>query len=93
MPDLPFPLTRRRLLQGAAAGVLLPACGADPPAERPTVAALRWQNALAARPLDEARLAAILPAVRLNHAFFRAVRALEIPDAVEPAVRFHAESS
>ena len=90
----PRPLTRRRLLGGAvtaplAAPLVLTGCGAGPrPGDGPTVAALAYANSLTARPLPSERLPTILPAVRMNHAFFRAVRDLEIPDLVEPAVVF-----
>lgn len=87
-------VSRRTVLRGAAAAPLaaLPACVAPEPepAGVPTLAALEHRNALAARPLDAGRLATILPAVRLNHAFFRPVRAVALPDDLEPAVRFHA---
>lgn len=85
-------VSRRTVLRGAAAAPLaaLPACGAPEPAGIPTLAALEHRNALAARPLDAGRLATILPAARLNHAFFRPVRAVALPDDLEPAVRFHA---
>lgn len=97
MPPEGFPQTgisRRWILRGAAAAPLaaLPACGAPEPGRTPTVAALEFQNALAAQPLDAGRMATILPAARLNHAFFRPVRAVALPDDVEPAVRFHADS-
>ena len=83
-------LTRRRFLGGAAtAPLVLAGCGAGPgPGEGPTVAALEYANTLADRPLPAERLPAILPAVRMNHAFFREVRELEIPDLVEPGVMF-----
>lgn len=85
-------VSRRTLLRSAAAAPLaaLPACGAPEPGGIPTVAALEHRNALASRPLDAGRLTTILPAARLNHAFFRPVRAVELPDDLEPAVRFHA---
>lgn len=85
-------VSRRRILRGAAAAPLaaLPACAAPEPDRRPTVAALERLNALGAHPVAAARLATILPAARLNHAFFRPVRAVELPDDLEPAVRFHA---
>lgn len=87
-------ISRRWILRGAAAAPLaaLPACGAPEPGRTPTVAALDFQNALAAQPLDAGRLPTILPAVKLNHAFFRPVRAVELADDLEPAVRFHADS-
>ena len=90
----PKPITRRRLLGGAAAAPLvaplvLAGCGAGPKTgEGATVAALEYANNLLDHPLPAHRLPAILPAVRMNHAFFRAVRDLEIPDLVEPAVLF-----
>lgn len=90
MSRTPFQWTRRRLLQGAAAPALLAGCGPGAPRRGVTLEAIHHQNALIATPLAEDRLARILPAVRLNHAFFRPVRALEIGDLVEPAVRFHA---
>lgn len=85
-------VSRRTLLRSAAAAPLaaLPACGAPEPGGIPTVAALEHRNALASHPLDAGRLTTILPAARLNHAFFRPVRAVELPDDLEPAVRFHA---
>lgn len=88
-------VSRRRILRGAAAAPLaaVTGCAARTPDRRPTAAALEVQNALAARPLEAGRLAAILPAARLNHAFFRPVRAVEFPDDLEPAVRFHAAGS
>lgn len=87
-------ISRRWILRGAAAAPLaaLPACGAPEPGRTPTAAALEFQNALTARPLDAGRLPTILPAVKLNHAFFRPVRAVELTDDLEPAVRFHADS-
>lgn len=90
-------LTRRTILRGAAAApvaaALLPGCGGVPtPGAPPTLAALEQANALAARPTAPERLPALLPAVRMNHAFFRAVRALDIEDRIEPAVRFSAEA-
>ena len=90
----PKPITRRRLLGGAAvaplaAPLVLAGCGASPkPGEGATVAALEYANSLTDNPLPADRLSTILPAVRMNHAFFRAVRDLEIPDLVEPAVLF-----
>lgn len=86
----PTLLTRRRLLGGAAtAPLVLAGCGAGPnPGEGPTVAALEYANSLTDHPLPADRLPAILPAVRMNHAFFRAVRDLEIDDLVEPGVMF-----
>ena len=87
-------LTRRRLLGGAAtapvaAPLLLAGCGAGPdPGEGPTVSTIEHANILTDHPLPADRLARILPAVRMNHAFFRAVRDLEIPDLVEPGVMF-----
>lgn len=87
-------LTRRRLLAGAAAAPLaaplvLAGCDAGPnPGEGPTVAALEYASSLTGHPLPATRLPSILPAVRMNHAFFRAVRELDIPDLVEPAVSF-----
>ncbi len=92
-PLSPPSLTRRRLLQGAAVPALLAGCA---PAVRDggvTLEAMRHLNAMVANPVTEDRLARILPAVRLNHAFFRPVRALEIGDPVEPAVQFRAEGS
>lgn len=85
-------VSRRTLLRSAAAAPLaaLPACGAPEPGGIPTVAALEHRNALASHPLEAGRLTTILPAARLNHAFFRPVRAVELPDDLEPAVRFHA---
>lgn len=88
-------LTRRTILGGAAAApvaALLPGCGGAPaPGAPPTLAALEQANARSARPTPPERLPALLPAVRMNHAFFRAVRALDIEDRIEPAVRFAAE--
>ena len=90
----PKPMTRRRLLGGAAAApfaapLVLSGCGAGPePGAGATVAALEYANSLIDHPLPADRLPTILPAVRMNHAFFRAVRELEIPDLVEPAVEF-----
>lgn len=90
-------LTRRTILRGAAAApvaaALLPGCGEAPtPGAPPTLAALEQANALSARPTAPERLPALLPAVRMNHAFFRAVRALDIEDRIEPAIRFSAEA-
>lgn len=83
---------RREVLRGAA---VLPAAGAAALAgcrgeepEGATVGRLAAMNALNDAPLGDARLPAILPAVRMNHAFFRAVRDLEVDDLVEPAVMF-----
>ncbi len=86
----PKHLTRRQLLGGAVtAPLLLAGCSTGPnPGEGPTVAALEYANSLLDHPLPAERLPAILPAVRMNHAFFRAVRELEIPDLVEPGVMF-----
>lgn len=90
----PKSLTRRRLLGGAAAApfaapLALAGCGAGPnPGDGPTVRALAYANSLTDHPLPADRLPTILPAVRMNHAFFRAVRDLEIPDLVEPGVMF-----
>ena len=84
-------LTRRRLLGGAAAAPLLTLAGCEPgpdPGPGPTAAALGHANRLLDPPLPADRLSTILPAVRLNHAFFRAVRELDMPDLVEPAVTF-----
>ncbi|MDE2972905.1 MAG: hypothetical protein OXU35_11400 [Acidobacteriota bacterium] len=83
-------MTRRRLLGGAAVGpLILAGCETGPdPGAGPTAAALGYANSLLDRPLPVDRLSTILPAVRMNHAFFRAVRELEIPDLVEPAVTF-----
>ncbi|MYF75874.1 MAG: hypothetical protein F4174_00540 [Acidobacteria bacterium] len=78
-------MTRRRLLGSAAAApLILAGCETGPdPGAGPTVTALAHANSL---PAD--RLSTILPAVRMNHACFRAVRELEVPDLVEPAVTF-----
>lgn len=86
----PKPITRRRLLGGAAATPLfLAGCGRSPnPGDGPTVAALEYANSLTDHPLAAERLPTILPAVRMNHAFFRAVRDLEVDDLVEPGVMF-----
>lgn len=90
----PKPMTRRRLLGGAAtapfvAPLVLTGCSTVPePGAGATVAALDYANSLLDHPLPADRLSTILPAVRMNHAFFRAVRELEIPDLVEPAVQF-----
>ncbi len=90
----PKPITRRRLLGSAAAApvvapLMLAGCGTGPdPGAGPTVTALEYANGLLDHPLPADRLPAILPAVRMNHAFFRAVRELDIPDPVEPAVTF-----
>lgn len=87
-------MTRRRLLGGAAAApvaapLILAGCGTGPdPGAGPTVSALEYANSLLDNPLPADRLSTILPAVRMNHAFFRAVRELEIPDLIEPAVTF-----
>jgi len=83
-------MTRRRLLGSAAAAPLIPAgCETGPdPGAGPTVTALAHANSLLDNPLPADRLSTILPAVRMNHAFFRAVRELEVPDLVEPAVTF-----
>lgn len=83
-------MTRRRLLGSAAATPLIIAgCETGPdPGAGPTVTALGYANSLLDHPLSADRLSTILPAVRMNHAFFRAVRQLEIPDLVEPAVTF-----
>lgn len=98
---LPNSLTRRAILGSAGAAPLaaafLPACGppapgALPPGAPPTLAALEQANARSARPTAPERLPALLPAARMNHAFFRAVRALEIEDRIEPALRFAAET-
>lgn len=90
-------LTRRAILGGVGAAplaaALLPGCGSAPaPGAPPTLAAIEQANARAARPTAPERLPALLPAVRMNHAFFRAVRALEIEDRIEPALRFSAEA-
>lgn len=90
----PKPMTRRRLLGGAATApfvtpLVLSGCGAGPaPGAGATVTALDYANSLLDHPLPADRLSTILPAVRMNHAFFRAVRELDIPDLVEPAVQF-----
>lgn len=91
---VPGLMTRRRLLGSAAAApvaapLILAGCDSGPePGAGPTVAALEYANSLLDHPLSADRLSAILPAVRMNHAFFRAVRDLEIPDRVEPSVTF-----
>lgn len=89
-------LTRRTILGGAAAApvaAFLPGCGSAPaPGAPPTLTALQQANARSARPTAPDRLPALLPAVRMNHAFFRAVRALDIEDRIEPAIRFSAEA-
>ena len=90
----PKPMTRRRLLGSAAAApvaapLILAGCETGPaPGAGPTVTALAHANSLLDNPLPADRLSTILPAVRMNHAFFRAVRELEVPDLVEPAVTF-----
>lgn len=87
-------ITRRGLLGSAAAApvvapLILAGCGTGPdPGAGPTATALGYANGLLDRPLPADRLSTILPAVRMNHAFFRAVRELDIPDLVEPAVTF-----
>jgi len=83
-------MTRRRLLGStAAAPLILAGCETGPdPGAGPTVTALAHANSLLDNPLPADRLSTILPAVRMNHAFFRAVRELEVPDLVEPAVTF-----
>ena len=84
-------ISRRRLLRGAAvstAPLVLFGCGDGAAGGGPSEAALAHANRLTANPLPGGRIATILPAVRMNHAFFRAVRELEIPDLVEPAVVF-----
>ena len=87
-------MTRRRLLGSAAAApvaapLILAGCETGPqPDAGPTATALEYANSLLDHPLPAERLSTILPAVRMNHAFFRAVRELEIPDLVEPAVTF-----
>ncbi len=88
-------MTRRRLLGSAAAApLILTGCETGPdPGAGPTVTALGYANSLLDHPLPADRLSTILPAVRMNHAFFRAVRELEIPDLVEPAVTFVARGS
>ena len=96
-PTKPESITRRRLLGGAAAApfaapLLLARCAGPDAQGGPTVRALEEANALTDHPLPSGRIPAILPAVRMNHAFFRAVRELEIPDLVEPAVRFVARA-
>lgn len=94
MANDPKLMTRRRLLGSAAAApvaapLVLAGCGSGPePGAGPTVSALEFTNSLLDHPLAADRLPAILPAVRMNHAFFRAVRELEIPDLVEPSVVF-----
>ena len=87
-------MSRRRLLGSAAvapvaAPLVLAGCETGPdPGAGPTVTALGYANSLLDHPLPPDRVSTILPAVRMNHAFFRAVRELEIPDLVEPAVTF-----
>ncbi len=76
-------LTRRALLGGVAALPL--ACGPGSPESE-----LDRANRLHHRPLPRERVRAIVPAFRMNRAFFRGVRELEIDDLVEPAVRFTA---
>ena len=72
-----------------AAPLILAGCETGPdPGAGPTVTALAHANSLLDNPLPADRLSTILPAVRMNHAFFRAVRELEVPDLVEPAVTF-----
>ena len=94
MANDPKLMTRRRLLGGAAAApvaapLLLAGCGSGPePGAGPTVSALEFANSLLDHALAADRLPTILPAVRMNHAFFRAVRELEISDLVEPSVMF-----
>lgn len=86
----PEQISRRRWLRGAAASaapLVLAGCG-GPAGSGPTEAALAQANRLTDHPLAAERIPTILPAVRMNHAFFRAVRDLEIPDLVEPAVVF-----
>ena len=90
----PKTISRRRLLGSAAAAsvaapLVLAGCGPSPePGGAPSVAALEYANSLLDHPLPRGRLPTILPAVRMNHAFFRAVRDLEIGDLVEPGVMF-----
>ena len=91
---VPKRMSRRRVLKSAAAApvaapLVLAACAQAPdPGAGPTVTALEFANSLLDPPLPADRLRTILPAARMNHAFFRAVRDLEIPDLVEPAVVF-----
>ena len=91
----PKPMSRRKLLGAAATAPLaLSGCTGGPePGAGATVAALEYANSLTDHPLAADRLSTILPAVRMNHAFFQAVRELEIPDLVEPAVLFSARGS
>ena len=92
-PRKPKAISRRRLLSGAAASpfaasALFAGCGGPDASDGPTLAALERANTLLDHRLPPGRPAAILPAVRMNHAFFRAVRELDIPDLTEPAIRF-----
>ena len=85
-------LNRREVLRGAAAlpvagAAALAGCGVDE-SDGATVGRLEGMNALTDHPLESGRLEAILPAVRMNHAFFRAVRELELDDGTEPAIVF-----
>ena len=88
----PQRISRRHLLRGAAAAsapFALPGCGgAGTDAAGPTEATLAQANRLTDHPLSAERIRTIVPAARMNHGFFRAVRDLEIPDLVEPAVVF-----
>lgn len=84
-------LNRREVLRGAAVlpvagAAALAGCGAE--GDGATVRRLEAMNALTDHPLEPGRLETILPAVRMNHAFFRAVRELELDDGIEPAVVF-----
>lgn len=94
----PESLTRRRVLGGAAAApfaapLLLVGCEGPDAGGGPTVRDLESATSMTNHPLPAERLPAILPAVRMNHAFFRAVRELEIPDLTEPAVLFVARGT
>jgi hypothetical protein len=87
-------MTRRGLLGSAVAApvagpLILAGCETGPaPDAGPTVSALEYANSLLDHPLPAHRLPAILPAVRMYHAFFQPVRDLQIPDLVEPCVTF-----
>ncbi len=86
--------SRRRVLRGAAVApvagaAMLAGCAAEG-GDGATVARLEAANAMTDHPLAPDRLETILPAVRMNHAFFQAVRDLEVDDLVEPAVTFRA---
>ncbi len=82
-------ISRRRWLAGAAgaaAPVGLVGCGGA--GSGGIGPALTGANELVDHPLPPERVDAVLRAARMNRAFFQAVRDLEIPDLVEPAVTF-----